>query len=180
MRLYSITAFLVYCSVSAWLVSGQGADTCPAFSSVFDDSGVGDTVANWLTVDGTGGASFIAGLYHDYLTDDGNGPLTIAHGSELIDEASEFSICRNLPLNASDCYLATNPDSSFFRHIVANQIPMGRHIINAIEEVEAVVERFQEMIDDLQEQVLISKESGTCIVGNEKMVGIFESPGYPK
>ena len=67
----------------------------------------------------------MADIFDNYLMDDSKGPLVVDQGSELLDENS---MCSNLPLNATDCYLTSNPDASFFEHLVANYIPLGEHI----------------------------------------------------
>ena len=89
-------------------------------------------------------------------------------------------MCSNLPLNATDCYLTSNPDASFFEHLVANYIPLGEHIVNAIDKVEEVLEEFQDILDEAKNEIYNGKDSGSCIVGNKRMIGMFESPGYPR
>ena len=56
-----------------------------------------------------------------------------------------------------DCYLASNPDASFFEHLVANYIPLGDHIVNAIDKVKEVLEDFQDILDEAKNEIRLWK-----------------------
>lgn len=166
---------LVFALATAAKVSGEAS--CPPLDHVFNNTNVDETIADWLTI---GGESFLADLFHDYLTDDSKGSLANIHGSELLEDLSlDYPVCKLLPLNASDCYLTVNPGASFFEHLVANHVPLGNHIVKAMDIVRDYLEEFEQEIHEFLNEFYKTKASGNCIVGNSKMVGMYESGGFP-
>lgn len=165
--------WLLFCSF--WATAA--ASSCRSLDSVFNNSDVKEEIAEWLTI---GGESFLADLYIDYLTDDSKGPIANVHGSELLREGSlQFPVCNRLPLNEHHCYLTSNPRSSFLEHLVAKHIPLGKHVIKALDIVRDHIEEFEQEIHDFMNEFYRIEGTGNCIAGNHKMIGIYDSTGFP-
>lgn len=154
-------------------------DTCPSIATLLSETDVDEKFKGWI--EDAAGNSFVT-LLEEYMTSNDR-PVVNAKGSAIGNDAigNPFAdVCKRLPLDDDACYIIQNPKASFLEFLIAKTIPFGKEIIAAKNEVEKFLDETQKDIDEIKEFFLPEEEDeGVCIVANDQMIGIAETPGFP-
>ena len=149
--------------------------TCPSMLDTLRVDDISDDFRSWLSFPGSGG-------FMDALVELMKTEINAERGSTILDKDSDSypEVCHRFPLNDDDCYLVNDPAGNWMRDLVADAVPFGKEINDAVKTVEELLAELQQQAKDVEEFFLAGDEpEASCVVASENVVGVVSNPGFP-